>query len=248
MKLNISAASSVGCVRENNEDMILVSGAFVRDGQYHAVIDTEQRDRLILALCDGMGGHNAGEVASSQTLHNLQYFFGDMPARMSAEQLVEMMKQWLDSISSIINSRGLADPTMAKMGTTLVALAYYAGHYLWFNCGDSRLYLLKEQQLTQLTRDHSLSNMLGYKQHSNVIVNCIGGGEQHAYFDTQEITDHVTPGSTLLLCSDGLTDEISDDKIADMLMTGANADDLCQAACQAGGIDNVSCCLIRVEQ
>ncbi len=248
MKLNISAASHVGCVRKNNEDMILVNNIFVRDDQYRTVIDTEQRDRLILALCDGMGGHNAGEVASSDTLYNLQYFYGDLPARMSAEQLVEMMKQWLSSISSTINAKGLSDPKLNSMGTTLVALAYYAGHYLWFNCGDSRLYMLKDQTMTQLTTDHSLSNMLGHKEHSNVIVNCIGGGDTQSYFDTQEITKDIEPGCTMLLCSDGLNDLVDDDDIAQMLITGADASELCQAACLAGGIDNVSCCVIRMEE
>ena len=70
----ISSASRVGCVREQNEDMILVDNHFVRNDDYHTLLTLNHEDRYIIAVADGMGGHNRGDVASSDTLHNLQYY------------------------------------------------------------------------------------------------------------------------------------------------------------------------------
>ena len=86
------------------------------------------------------------------------------------------MMEWHHSINLIIDSKGHADSTMAQMGTTLVGVLYYNQHYYWMNCGDSRLYRLRNGQLTQLTTDHSLNNVHGEKRHSNIITNCIGAG------------------------------------------------------------------------
>ena len=73
IEYKISAASSVGCVRDNNEDMLLIDKQFVRDSKLDIDASFSQDQRYLLALADGMGGHNCGEVASSDTLHNLQF-------------------------------------------------------------------------------------------------------------------------------------------------------------------------------
>ena len=75
----ITASSRVGCVRANNEDMIMLDHDFIRDAVESKTIDLTSSERLILALADGMGGHKCGEVASSEVLHSLRYFFGDLP-------------------------------------------------------------------------------------------------------------------------------------------------------------------------
>ena len=85
MKLSISAASYVGSVRHNNEDMVLVGSRFIRNDQYWTMADTADSDRYLVALADGMGGHSSGEVASSDTLHNLQFYYGDLPPKLSVE-------------------------------------------------------------------------------------------------------------------------------------------------------------------
>jgi protein phosphatase len=115
------------------------------------------------------------------------------------------------------------------------------------NCGDSRLYRMRQGQLCQLTTDHSLNKLLGSDQHSNVITNCIGGGTKNSFLDLSKITDDVKPTDIYLLCSDGLTDMVTDDKIESLLRNGADANTLCQAAIDAGGLDNVSACVIDVE-
>ena len=246
MKFQVSAASNIGCVRKNNEDMVLVNDTYVRDSEYQVTIDTTQHDRLLFALADGMGGHNAGEVASSDALHNLQFFFSDLPTSLQPEQLMDEMRRWLNSISLTIDSKSKSSPQFNGMGTTLVSLFSYNNHYYWMNCGDSRIYRLHEGMLTQLSTDHSLSTLLGQDKHSNVITNCIGGGCKSSYIDIVECTPDVQPGDTFLICSDGLSDMVSDESIAAWLIDGYDAESLCTEAEEAGGKDNVSAIVVRV--
>jgi protein phosphatase len=114
------------------------------------------------------------------------------------------------------------------------------------NCGDSRLYRYRDGVLEQLTTDHSLSNLLGSEKHSSVITNCIGGGCSTSYIDMVQMTDDVRTDDVYLLCSDGLSDMISDNQIASLLASGADVNGLCEAAIEAGGFDNVSCCIIKL--
>jgi len=246
MKLSISAASYVGSVRENNEDMILVDQKFIRNDKFWTMTDTAENDRYLIALADGMGGHSSGEVASSDALHNLQYYFSDLPPKLSVEDFNEAIFGWLTSINNIIESMGHSDARYDGMGTTLVALAYYNKNFYWMNCGDSRLYRLHGSALKQVTTDHSLSNLVGSEEHSNVITNCIGGGCKMSYIDMVQCTPEIVSGDVLLLCSDGLTDMLTDHEILMLLESGADAAKLCKAADMAGGFDNISVVVIKV--
>ena len=136
---------------------------------------------------------------------------------------------------------------MSEMGTTLVGLIYYGKRFFWLNCGDSRLYRLRDGQLEQLTTDHSLINANGEKKHSNVITNCIGAGCDDTFIDMIEFTNNFLPGDTYVLCTDGLNDMVPDEVIREMLVNGATANALCEEAINAGGFDNVSVCVLRVE-
>ncbi len=246
-RITLTAASRVGCIRNNNEDMVLAYDKFIRSDAHRTEFMTENTDRFVVALADGMGGHNAGEVASAETLANLQFFIGDLPHGLSSGEFNEMMVVWLNSMNKIIESKGHVDPTLNEMGTTLVGIVYYEGKYFWMNCGDSRLYRLRDKQLKQLSTDHSLNNMMGQTKHSNVITNCIGAGCKTSYLDLVEFTSDFLPGDTYLLCSDGLNDMISSDDIENLLLDGATANNLCEAAIEAGGYDNVSACVLKVE-
>ena len=227
--------------------MILVGSSFIRNDSFNTNIELTLEKRTILAVADGMGGHNSGEVASSDALHNLQFFFNDIPSGLSAGEFNEMMVVWLESINNIIDSKGRVDDRYKGMGTTLVGIAYYGGNFFSMNCGDSRLYRLRNGSLKQLTTDHSLNNMLGSTKHCSIITNCIGGGNKNSYMDIVRMTDDVQPSDIYLLCSDGLSDMLNDQQIEIMLKSGGDADALCQAAIEAGGFDNVSACVIEVE-
>ena len=115
------------------------------------------------------------------------------------------------------------------------------------NCGDSRLYRFHDHQLVQLTTDHSLNKTDANQKRSNVITNCIGGGFNSSFIDMVQMTDSVKPDDLFLLCSDGLTDMLPDRMISDLLEKNADASSLCDAAIEAGGYDNVSCCVITIK-
>ena len=246
MKLSISAASYLGCVRRNNEDMILVDDKFIRNGKHWTMIDTDECERYIVALADGMGGHSSGEVASSDVLHNLQYYFNDLPPKLSVGDFNEAIFGWLESVNNVIDSKGRSEARFNGMGTTLVALVFYNRQFYWMNCGDSRFYRLYGNNLTQVSTDHSLSNLVGSDKHSNIITNCIGGGCKMSYLEMVQCTREVTTSDVLLLCSDGLTDMLTDAEIQTLLENGADAAKLCKAAEIAGGFDNVSACVIKI--
>ena len=148
--IKLTAASRIGCVRTNNEDMILAYDKFVRSDIYQTEFMTENLDRFVIALADGMGGHNAGEVASSDTLNNLNFFLNDLPNGLASGEFDETMMEWLHSINQMISSKGHVNPEMAEMGTTLVGVIYYNHKYYWMNCGDSRLYRFRNGELKQL--------------------------------------------------------------------------------------------------
>ena len=242
-----TACSRVGCIRDNNEDMILVGDHFVRDNELETTVSFNESDRFLFALADGMGGHNCGEVASSDVVHNLQFYYNDIPTGLSISDFNESIHGWLKSMNIIIDSKGRADRQFKNMGTTLVALAFYEGNFYWLNCGDSRLYRLHEGKLIQMTTDHSLSNLMGTKEHSNIITNCIGGGCTTSYIDVVQCTNEVESGDTFMLCSDGLTDMVDDSVIENMLNQGMNAKDLSLAAEAAGGVDNISVIVCRLK-
>jgi protein phosphatase len=241
----MTAASKVGCVRSQNEDMVLLGSHFVRNDAFSTRVDLTNSDRYIMAVADGMGGHNRGDVASSDALHNLEFYFHDLPTGLSPESIKDKFEDWLVSINNIIDSKGRSDEQYKGMGTTLVGLAFYEGKFYTLNCGDSRLYRFRDGDLTQLTSDHSLSNMLGSSQHSNVITNCIGGGATSSFIDIVNITDDIKEGDVYMLCSDGLTDMLPDSIIYTLLAEGSDANTLCDAAVAAGGLDNVSCCVLQ---
>ena len=246
-KFSITAASLVGCIRSNNEDMILVWDRYIRNDSFRTELYMDTLNRFVIALADGMGGHQAGEVASQETLSNLHYFVSDLPQNLSSGDFNEMMVAWLNNINKKIEGMGIGRPEYADMGTTLVGIVYYGNRLYWMNCGDSRIYRFRNGMLTQLSIDHSLNSMMGVKKHSNIITNCIGGGCRTSYLDLFEFTENVLPGDVLMLCSDGLNDMIPDEKISSLMAGGAEAAQLCQAAIDAGGYDNVSVCVIKVE-
>lgn len=246
-RIVLTAASRVGCIRSNNEDMVLAYDKLLRSDFYQTEFMTENNEHFVIAVADGMGGHRAGEVASELVLKNLQFYVSDLPRGLSSSELEEKMMEWLMSVNNTVNSRGAAYEDLRDMGTTLVGMLYYAGRYYWMNCGDSRLYQFREGHLKQLTTDHSLNTITGQKKHSNVITNCIGAGSKNLYLDMVECTADVKPGDVFVLCSDGLNDMVADDIIEGMLCQRANANQLCEAAVEAGGFDNVSVVVFKIE-
>lgn len=226
--------------------MVLAYDRLIRSNVHRTEVYTENVDRFVVALADGMGGHNAGEVASEETLRNLKFYVGDLPHGLSSEAVMDAMREWLHSINQMIGSRGYDNEALREMGTTLVGILFYEGRFYWMNCGDSRLYRMHDGRLQQVTTDHSLNSLTGSAKHSNVITNCIGAGCKNSYIDMCDFTADVQDGDEFLLCSDGLIDMVADDIIERLMNEGATANSLCEAAIEAGGYDNVSTCLLQV--
>ena len=245
-KLQITASSNVGLVRTNNEDMILVRNKYIRDEDYSTGIDMSVCDRLAVCVADGMGGYEAGEVASQEVLSSLHFFLSDMPEKLSDEEFNDAIVDWLNSINNVINSKGKNDDAYHNMGTTLVGLLFYEGRVYWINCGDSRIYRFRNGTLEQLSTDHSFAALYGDQGHTNAITNCIGAGCTTTFIDMQEITGDILVDDVFLICSDGMTDMVDDCHIERLLDIDCNASQLCHAAIDAGGYDNCSSCVVKI--
>lgn len=239
MRITAYAASDVGRHREINEDN-LYSGD------------------IVFAVADGMGGHAAGEVASEAALEPVRELDGS--AYDDAKSATDALRAAVQAANRTVVSQAKADPNLAGMGTTLTAVLLRGDRLHLAHVGDSRAYLLREPEgISQLTTDHTLVEQLvqdgrlsrdevsSHPQRS-VITRAIGV-DVNVEVDTLEQV--LQPGDQVLLCSDGLSGPVSDEDMADLLLTepdGQRAvEALIQAANDAGGPDNITVVLLRVE-
>jgi len=212
----------------------------------------------VYLVCDGMGGAAAGEVASSLAvgevlrLLNRRAGSGAMPLPLLAEEAI-------CAANEAIFSRAQRSHKLSGMGTTLVGLAVEERRAWVLNVGDSRCYRLRNRRLQQITLDHSLVEeqvRLGRMTRPealrsplrNVITRALG---THSSVTPDVFELEAEPGDLFLLCSDGLTRELSDSLIESLLDADFPLDDLCDslvaAANKAGGHDNITCLLVRAE-
>jgi serine/threonine protein phosphatase PrpC len=237
LKLHAAGRTDVGQVRTSNEDAF---GYCIEDG--------------VFALCDGMGGAAAGEVASRIAVDTL---IERLCAAHSQENRRKVLEEAIADANQRVHSRAEKEIALRGMGTTLVALAIGSGHALIGHVGDSRCYLFRNGKLIRKTLDHSLVDeqvRLGQltpdeAEHSplrNVITRAIGT-QISVSADIDEL--ELNPDDILLLCSDGLTREIPDDRIAAFLAEDGSLEELCSrlidAAKTAGGHDNITAILVR---
>lgn len=224
--MKYEAISDVGCVRSNNEDMIAIDGNYIRD----AAASGDCQDYAV--VCDGMGGTEGGELASDIAAQEFEMWTRAMPFAPD-KSAVEL---FVSVTHNYINNRGNELPGFKGMGTTLTGIFFTDARWWWMNIGDSRLYLMRNGVLKQITTDHSMRNLTGDPtQPSNLIYNCLGSGDgftPFADFGPLELVD----GDRLLICSDGLTDMLSDEEIA----ANFSAKALVEKAKGAGGEDNIS--------
>jgi protein phosphatase len=229
--------TDVGRQRETNEDAVLSD------------------ERLgVFVVCDGMGGHASGQIASDLAVKTLAHVLrtGEPPSTPGEEPLVAALR----AANAAVFRRGQSDPACHGMGTTAVGIRVEHDVMHVCHCGDSRLYLLRGGQLAQLTRDHSLANLYEDKPElrermgpatSNVIVRAIGLDE-HVEIDHR--TFALEDGDLYLLCCDGLTDLVADWMIREIMTSGEPLDtigeNLVRAANANGGTDNITVILVAV--
>jgi protein phosphatase len=232
-----AAASDLGRKRSSNEDAF---GYSVEHGVY--------------VVCDGMGGAAAGEVASSLAVDELMRQLAGDSASASPRELAERA---VIAANQAIFSRSQRNHKLSGMGTTMVILLAEERHVRFLNIGDSRGYRLRNHRLEQITVDHShveeqvrmgrmSRNDAERSPFRNIITRALGTQSQ-VVPDVFEL--EVEPGDLFLLCSDGLTRELSDPLVESLLNIDLPLDDLCarlvNAANKAGGHDNITCLLVR---
>lgn len=249
MILDVEAQSDVGCVREHNEDMILVGETLVRDaGASPSLAVADGVGRALLAVADGMGGGLAGEEASEIALTRVRQVMAAMPDDLDPEELAEVFATWARETHARLMALGASDPARAGMGTTVVGLLAYNGRGYRFHAGDSRLYRLRQGQLARLTRDHSVRELRGDTDSpSNLILNSLGGGAD-SWLEFAPLEGDLRPGDRYLLSSDGLHDLVPEATLAALLdgERGFTARTLVNLARTAGGKDNISVILADV--
>jgi protein phosphatase len=249
--LEVASHTDPGMVRSNNEDSI-----------------ASVAEKGLVVLADGMGGYNAGEVASGMattviTTELRQWLDQHEPQELDAQSgqkaAQKILQEQVAKANTSIYQASQSQPQYAGMGTTLVIALFYDNKMMVAHIGDSRLYRMRGDEFSQVTKDHSLlqeqidAGMLTKEQakHSankNLVTRALGidpavEAEIHEY-DT-------LPGDIYLLCSDGLSDMVSDEDIGMALQAlGANLNlavqQLVQMANDNGGRDNVSVILIKI--
>lgn len=249
MKLNINAVCDVGLLRQQNQDMILVGDEYFRDTRSDYLIQISQDSvPFIVAVSDGMGGHNAGEVASEVVLHNTSRHIMQLPKGFTFEKLKENISLLYMNIHNLLLSEGRKDSAMRGMGATLVAILLYDLRFYLINIGDSRCYRLRNGILRLLSKDHSFAEISGgSRKDSHLLINSVGGGDS-VFVDFIDITHQISNGDYLILCSDGLTDMLPDEVIESVLDQNINIENLLIEAKRAGGKDNISVVIMRVEE
>ena len=240
----VQGITDKGIVREVNQDA------------YDYSVESE-RDRAVVVLCDGMGGERAGEIASelaSKTFMEYALKSLDLPEPMLAVDIAREATAWANLH---VYDRASRDDSCSGMGTTLVAAVINGTDAAVVNVGDSRCYWLAEGQLQQVTRDHSwVQDMVDQgvitpgeaRSHprKNLITRSVGH-QRRIRSDIFRID--LRAGDMLLLCSDGLSNLLTEAELSEILLSDADFKDKCgvllSAALDRGAPDNVTAVLLR---
>jgi protein phosphatase len=247
MELYITAITDTGCVREQNEDRILVGGKILREGRWDIQITLAQDNHLFVAVADGVGGHAAGEVAAELVLEKMHDKISLLKPGLKESELRERIERWSREVHEFILEESKKNSERARMGTTLVGVLFYDESVYYINVGDSRLYRFRDGYLVQVSRDHSVRALTGVPSH--VILNCFGGGSETMFVDFDQVSKRIFGGDILILCSDGLTDVIADEDI-EFILRGAGdfALEMVKTAKDRCGTDNISVVVIQIRQ
>ncbi len=237
-----------GKVRDHNEDNVIIL--------------KNKNNEYLMAVADGMGGHSAGEVASSIAINYLGKHFVDTFHKMNKLDAVNWLRNTVNDINNLIFKHEKEHPESKGMGTTLVVTIQTKEYILFGNIGDSSGFVVKDDKLHKVTSDHTLVNLLvtagelseeEAKHHpkKNVLMKALGANNpiDIDIFDCVDL-DKIT---SILLCSDGLTNMIDEEQIEKVLLNGTDIEDqvikLIHKANNRGGTDNISVAyLIRSEE
>lgn len=229
--------TDTGVVRDHNEDSV--------------IIITNTEGATLMAVADGMGGHRAGEVASSIVIKNISERFKESFFKLSKKEAVEWIKGVVNESNSLIFKYTEENPESKGMGTTLVLSIITENYILFGNIGDSSGFVMKDNTLHKVTKDHTLVNLLleageltleEAENHpkKNILMNALGINDpiDIDIFDCNLDIDEI------LLCSDGLTTMLSNEAIEKVLESEGTLEEkvikLIKKANNRGGNDNIS--------
>jgi protein phosphatase len=252
LPLTACGFSHSGRQREHNEDAF---GSFV--------------DARLFIVADGMGGHNAGEVASVMAIDALETFFRSYhadprqpwPHAVNPELSLgaNLLRVGIKVANDRIRAAAKQDRAKSRMGTTIVAVAVGDAQLTIAHAGDSRAYRLRGDELTRLTRDHSIiEEMIAARPemtdaeiaafaHRNVVTRSLGSKGE---LEPTMLVEPLEPGDVYLVCSDGLWGSVPDGEMKRIVGSTADIEAACQllidAANEAGGPDNITSVLVKV--
>jgi protein phosphatase len=267
--VDLAAVSDRGLVRESNQDHYLV----LRVGRSMERLLTNLLTDQVPAradevgygfvVADGMGGPEGGEVASQMAIQTLvslalqepDWVFGTSP-KDTRRRVQHMAKRW-ERVQKSIRARGDREPALGQMGTTMVTAVSLGTRLVIGHIGDSRVYIFRDGQLRQLTRDHTLVQTMvdlgeltpeqaaTHPRRHMLMRSFSAAGDYQGDFQQAKLAD----GDQLLLCTDGLTDMVDNETIGSVLSRAASAEEACRAllaaALKNGGKDNVTIALAR---
>lgn len=229
--MEIAYKSDIGRVRDLDEDSIAVV-------RIDTMYSSKRNDNILFVLADGLGGHNAGEVASYIGTRTVaEYISGFLVSRDKADYGI-LLKSAISEANNTILNYTIKNPECYGMGTTLVAAITEGENLHIGNVGDSRLYIINKGGIRQITVDHTLSD-----GRLTRAVGCFPDLEVDT-FETKLIG-----GDIILVCCDGLTDVVEEKYIKDIVLKN-NSTDACnkliELANEMGGPDNISVIIARV--
>ncbi len=229
--------TDVGMVRDHNEDSV--------------VITENMNHEILMTVADGMGGHNAGEIASSIAITHIGTRFKELSTVGNKEDAINWLKETINEINLLLYKYTEEHPESTGMGTTFVLALLTKDFLLFGNIGDSSGFVVKDKKLHKITTDHTLVNLLvksgelteeEAKEHprKNVLMKALGA----AVAVEMDIFDVETDIEGILLCSDGLTNMLDNNQIEKVLSEKLTIDEkvikLIYKCNNRGGTDNVS--------
>ncbi|MFJ8626183.1 PP2C family protein-serine/threonine phosphatase [Kitasatospora sp. NPDC093550] len=245
----VSALSHEGLVREHNEDSLTVG-----PWTLCATVTANPQTLLfplgppcVVAVADGLGGHPGGEVASAVVARRLA-------ADGDALDGEEAVREELEECNRAVYAAAAGDPELAAMGTTVAGLVLLPERALVFNIGDSRVYRITGDGLSRVSVDDSPPLPPGQRT-TSVVTQTLGGSLGLTFVEPHVRVAPLTTGDRYLVCSDGLTDPVPEEELAELLARGYEgaersdgkaAFELWKAAIEAGGPDNITLALVRV--
>ena len=259
--LKLFARTDVGQIREHNEDNFLVADLSKRS---RGLLESNRIASVgpfghIFAVCDGMGGAAAGEVASQMAVDIIYERMSDaldQKVSIGRDEIARRLVKSVEVAGLRIFQEAKADRSRRGMGTTTTASALVDDHLFFAQVGDSRGYILRDGVLTQVTRDQSLVNQLIEAgqltaeeaetfEHNNIILQALGTSDT-VQVDLTYV--QVRKGDKMLLCSDGLSGMVRFDEIREIMRTAGDPVEICKALTEranlAGGHDNITVIIV----